>query len=112
MSSSCERLAKSVRGPVCVGALASDDIALKYGVETLRPGPRSRCPLGKLTADCAGSLVDDVLRGGEKSARSLEQTGQRAVPIRLHVSQCPQTMPISCSSVPKLPSVSQCEAPF
>ena len=32
------------------------------------------------------------------SAKSLEQTGQLVVLIALHVSHCPQTIPISCCS--------------
>lgn len=34
-------------------------------------------------------------REGENSDRSLSHVGQRRTPMAFHVSQCPQTMPIS-----------------
>jgi hypothetical protein len=85
------------------------DTELKYGVEPAFVGVSS-WPIAEDTCT-ADIFVEDFL-GGEKSAKSFEQAAQRAVPMRLHVSQCPHTMPISCSSVAKIPSVSQCEAPF
>jgi len=42
--------------------------------------------------------VDRDVRGGVNRARSFAHSGQAAVPMGLHRSHCPQTIPISCCS--------------
>jgi hypothetical protein len=52
-----------------------------------------RCGVAALLGD-EGVLV----RVDANRARSFEHTAQRGVPMGLHVSHWPQTMPISCCS--------------
>jgi hypothetical protein len=72
------------QAPPVVGAVGA-----AAGCLTASISPVGRVALG-------GGGVD--VRGGAKSVSSFAQAGQTWVPMRLHVSHCPQTIPISRTS--------------
>jgi hypothetical protein len=111
MSSSCVSFEKSVRADdTAIDCLLAPVVrrvvaALDDGNGVARRFPGSSGAVRKPVRTGGADDVDAAVN----SSRSLLQTGQLVVLIALHVSHCPQTMPISCCSsrnvIPKGQSV-------
>jgi hypothetical protein len=92
MSSSWERSANSLRGEVLEVRPEGSPLAAAPPV-AIAASADERCG-GVALEGPAGVLICVVV----KRARSFAHAGQRAVPMGLHVSHWPQTIPISCCS--------------
>jgi hypothetical protein len=102
MSSSCVSSEKSFRADDTAADGRLGPVVLRVVAALSGNGVARRLPgaSGARATKRAGGFDEDELV--VNSARSLLQTGQLVVLIGLHVSHCPQTMPISCCSSPNV----------